>query len=246
MKKIISITCLVLISTVFSCAQKIGNIKLPTVSPTTKLPTTSVLSETDIANGLKEALTKGAKIAADSLNKKDGYYGNSLMRIPYPPELAKMESTLRSMGLGGEVDKFVLSLNRSAENAAKESVPIFTNAITNMTFTDAKNILAGSDTAATSYLRKNTYDSLFAVFTPHISKALDNNLVASQWKYLATTYNKLPTTRTKVNTDIVAFTTGRALKGLFTKVAVEEGKIRNDASARTSDLLKKVFGSQGK
>ncbi len=226
-----------------SCAQ-LGKVKIP---ESVKKATQSVgLSDTDIANGLKEALTKGAKMAADSLNKTDGYYKNPLLKIPFPPELAKMESALRNIGLGSEVDKFILSMNRSAENAAKESAPIFTSAIKKMSFADAKAILQGSDTAATSYLRKSTYDSLFSVFTPHIKKALDNNLVASQWANLTTSYNKLPTTRTKVNTDIVGFTTGKALKGLFVKVAEEESKIRNDASARTSDLLKKVFGSQSK
>lgn len=239
MKKIVLTACIVLAASQACTAQKIGKITIPK-----SVTTATGLSETDIANGLKEALTKGAKMAADSLTKTDGYYKNSLVRIPFPPELAKMESTLRSIGLGGEIDKFILSMNRSAENAAKESIPIFTNAITNMSFTDAKSILQGSDTAATSYLRKSTYQSLYSVFTPHIKKALDNNLVASQWANLTTRYNKLPTTRTKVNTDIVAFTTNKALKGLFVKVAEEEGKIRNDASARTSDLLKKVFGSK--
>lgn len=241
MNKIILTTSILLASATMSCAQKIGRIKIPkSVSTVTQ----SVgLSEEEIAKGLKEALTKGAKMAADSLNKKDGFYGNPLVRIPFPPELTKMESTLRSIGLGKEVDKFILSLNRSAENAAIEAAPIFTKAITNMNIADAKAILKGTDTSATSYLKKATYDSLYTTFTPHIKKALDNNFVASQWTYLATTYNKLPTTRTKVNSDLVAFTTGKALKGLFLKVADEEKKIRHDASARTSDLLKKVFGS---
>lgn len=239
MKKIVLSFCIALAASQACTAQKIGKFSIPK-----SVTTATGLSETDIANGLKEALTKGAKLAADSLTKTDAYYKNPLVKIPFPQDLAKMESTLRSIGLGGEIDKFILSMNRSAENAAKESIPIFTNAITNMSFTDAKSILQGSDTAATSYLRKSTYQSLYTVFTPHIKKALDNNLVASQWANLTTRYNKLPTTRTKVNTDIVAFTTNKALKGLFVKVAEEEGKIRNDASARTSDLLKKVFGSK--
>lgn len=247
MNKLILTASILVASITMSCAQKLGGIKIPkAVTDVTGTTSTVPLSEEDIANGLKEALTKGAKMASDSLNKKDGFYGNPLVRIPYPPELAKMESTLRSMGLGKEVDKFILSLNRSAENAAIEAAPIFTRAITNMNIADAKAILQGSDTSATSYLRKATYDSLYSKFTPHIKKALDNNLVASQWTYLANSYNKLPTTRTKVNADIVAFTTSKALKGLFVKVAEEEGKIRNDINERTSDLLKKVFGSQSK
>lgn len=244
MNKIIMTASILLASATILCAQKIGKIKIPT--SVTSVTQAAGLSEEDIAKGLKEALTQGAKKASDSLNKKDGFYGNPLVKIPFPQELAKMESTLRSMGLGKEVDKFILSLNRSAEDAAVEATPIFTKAITDMKIADAKAILQGSDTSATSYLKKATYDSLYSTFTPHIKKALDNNLVASQWTHLATSYNKLPTTRTKVNTDIIAFTTHKALKGLFVKVAEEEGKIRHDANARTSDLLKKVFGSQSK
>lgn len=241
MNKIFFSVAILLATTSVSFAQKIGKVKIP--SSVNSIAQGAGLSEEDIANGLKEALTKGAKMAADSLNKKNGYYGNSLVRIPFPQELSKMESALRNIGLGGEVDKFILSLNRSAENAAIEATPIFTSAITNMKITDAKKILQGSDTSATSYLKKATYNSLYSTFTPHIKKALDNNLVASQWTYLANAYNKIPTTRTKVNADIVAFTTEKALQGLFLKVAMEEIKIRKNPGARTSDLLKKVFGS---
>ena len=244
MNKIILTASILLATTTLSCAQKLGGIKIP--KSVTTVTQALGLSEEEIAKGLKEALTKGAKIASDSLNKKNGFYGNPLVRIPFPPELVKMESTLRSIGFGKEVDKFILSLNRSAENAAIEAAPIFTKAITNMNIADAKSILQGSDTSATSYLKRATYDSLYSKFTPHIKKALDNNLVASQWTFLANSYNKLPTTRTKINSDIIAFTTGKALKGLFVKVAEEEGKIRHDVNARTSDLLKKVFGSQTK
>jgi hypothetical protein len=241
MNKIIITTAIVFTCISVACGQKIGKITLP--KSITSATSAAGLSEEDIANGLKEALTKGAKKAADSLNKKDGYYGNSLVRIPFPPELTKMETTLRNIGLGNEVDKFILSLNRSAENAAVEAAPIFGKAITNMKIADAKAILTGSDTSATAYLRKITYDSLYSAFKPHITKALDNNLVASQWTYLANAYNKLPMTRTKVNSDLIAFTTGKALKGLFVKISEEEMKIRKNPAARTSDLLKKVFGS---
>ena len=241
MNKLFSITLILALSS-FACnAQILNKIKIPkTTSSVTSL------SETDIINGLKEALTKSSKIASDALNKTDGYNGNPLIRIPFPTELTKMETTLRELGLGKEVDKFVLSLNRSAEQAAVEAAPIFANAITQMNFTDATSILKGSDTAATAYLRKVTYSPLTTAFTPHIKNALDKNFVASQWANLSGIYNKMPTTKTKVNTDIVAFTTGKALQGLFTEVAGEEAKIRKDPLAQTSDLLKKVFGSQSK
>ena len=241
MKKLILTTTILFTFISMVSAQKIGNVTIP--KSITNATSAVGLSEEDIAKGLKEALTKGAKMAADSLNKKNGYYGNALVRIPFPPELSKMESTLRSMGLGNEVDKFIVSLNRSAEDAAVEAAPIFTSAITNMKITDATTILTGADTAATSYLKKATYQSLYSAFKPHITKALGNNLVASQWTNLANTYNKLPLVRKKVNADLIAFTKENALKGLFIKVAQEEIKIRKNPAARTSDLLKKVFGS---
>ena len=131
MNKLILTASILVISTSMSCAQKLGSIKIPkSVSTVTGTTSPVPLSEEEIAKGLKEALTKGAKMASDSLNKKDGFYNNPLVKIPFPPELTKMESTLRSMGLGKEVDKFILSLNRSAENAAIEAAPIFTRAIT--------------------------------------------------------------------------------------------------------------------
>ena len=244
-KSIVSLT-LFLSITSLSFAQ-FGNIKLPSsVESIAKGNGASGLSDTDIVNGLKEALTKGAQTASQTLNKTDGYNGDALVRIPFPQELAHVEKTLREIGLGKQVDEFIVLLNRSAEQAAVEAAPIFVNAVKEMSFQDAKSILTGPDTAATGYLRKATYSSLFSAFSPHIKSAMDKNAVAAKWTPLADAYNKLPTTRTKVNPDLVAFTTNKALKGLFVKVADEEMNIRNNAAARTSDILKKVFGSQGK
>lgn len=241
MNKITLSISIVLITASASFAQ-VGKLKIPTIPKS--VTSATGLSDKEIADGLKEALTKGAKMAADSLNKVNGYNGNPLVRIPFPEELNQVQTKLRSLGMGKQVDEFIVVLNRSAEQAAVEAAPIFTQAITNMSFADAKSILTGSDTSATAYLRKATTDSLTAKFKPHIKKAMDDNFVASKWTPLANAYNKLPTTRTKVNPDLVAFTTGKALKGLFVKVAQEEVKIRKDPAARTSDLLKKVFGSQ--
>jgi hypothetical protein len=203
----------------------------------------SSLTDGEVVQGLKDALAQGATKASQSLNVTDGYYKNLKVKIPFPEDAAHVANELRKLGYGKKVDDFEMTLNRSAEQAAVEAAPIFKNAITAMNFNDAKNILTGSDTAATAYLRKNTFGSLYTTFTPHIQKAMGNNLVTSKWTELTTLYNKLPTTRKKANTDLVAYTTSKALKGLFTLVAEEEGKIRKDPVARTTDILKKVFGS---
>jgi hypothetical protein len=243
MKILISLLFLFILNTFVFCQKK--KIKLPSLSSKSstlsKVNTPVPLTQDQIANGLKEALTQGAKKASEQLNKQDGYNLNSLVRIPFPDEVKQVETTLRKIGLGKKVDEFIVLLNRSAENAAKEAAPIFVNAITSMSITDAKNILTGSDTSATYYLKQNTYDSLDYKFRPHIKSAMDKNLASAYWTDLANTYNKLPTTRTKVNPDLVAYTTGRALKGLFYMIEQEEKNIRTNIQARTTDLLKKVF-----
>lgn len=213
--------------------------------PKIKLPSTGTsgtgLSESDIANGLKEALTIGAQKASDQLHQTDGFNANSLVRIPFPEDAKKVAVELRKLGYGKKVDEFELSLNRSAEEAAKEAAPIFVNAIKQMSITDAKNILTGPDTAATAYLRKSTYSPLYNAFSPHINTALKNNYAASKWTEITTIYNKIPLVK-KVDTDLIRYTTGKALKGVFTLVAEQEAKIRKDPAAQVTDLLKKVFG----
>jgi hypothetical protein len=219
---------------------QLGGIKIPSIGH--KNGGTG-LSETEIIDGLKEALTKGAQAAGAQLNKTDGYLGNSLIKIPFPEEAKRAESALRDIGMGAKVDEFITSLNRSAEQAAKEAAPIFTGAVKQMNFTDAKNILTGSDTAATAYLRKTTFSQLYSAFAPHVHEALNSNSVEKQWNELATAYNKLPFVK-KVSADIVNYTTHKALTGLFVTVAQEEQKIRKDPAAQTSALLKKVFGGK--
>ncbi len=201
------------------------------------------LSEGEIVQGLKEALVKGATGASQSLNKVDGFYKNPKVKIPLPPEAQSVAKTLRDYGYGKKVDQFELKLNRAGEQAAKEAAPIFSSAITGMNFADAKSILTGPDTAATGYLRKTTYASLQSAFTPHVKKAVGDNKVVEAWSELAKLYNKVPLVKKPVNTDLVTYTTQKSLKGLFTLVADEELKIRKDPVSRTTDILKKVFGS---
>lgn len=213
-------------------------------SAATALGATS-LSETDIISGLKEALKLGANNASTQLNALDGFNKNLAIRIPFPPEATKVSTTLRQYGYGAKVDEFELTLNRAAEQAAKDAAPIFVNAISQITITDAKNILQGPDNAATSYLQTKTTEALFTSFSPTIKTALGNTLATSKWTEITKLYNQVPFV-TPVETDLVKYTTNKALSGLFFVVAAEEKKIRDDPAARTTDILKKVFGSVSK
>lgn len=237
MKKILILSVLCVLS-----ISSFGQINLKKIKQAVTTKTVPV-SESDIASGLKEALSIGAKNASGQLNALDGFAKNAKVRIPFPEDAQKVATKLREMGFGKKVDEFELTLNRAAEQAAKEAAPIFVNAITSMTITDAKNILMGPDSAATSYLRTKTSSSLTDAFSPHIKKALDATTATRKWTELATLYNRIPLV-TKVETDLVRFTTGKALKGLFTVVADEELKIRKDPAARVTDLLRRVFGSK--
>ncbi len=198
------------------------------------------LSESEIANGLKEALKIGSQNASSQLNKLDGFNKNLKVRIPFPPDAQRVATELRKLGFGKKVDEFETTLNRSAEQASKEAANIFVGAVSQMTITDAKNILQGKNDAATSFLKQKTSTQLTAAFKPHIEKALQGTLATKKWKELASLYNRIPLVK-PVNTDLVAYTNEKALLGMFTIVADEELKIRQDPAARVTDLLKKVF-----
>ncbi len=210
-------------------------------SATSALPTSS-LTESDISAGLKEALNIGAKNASDQLTALDGFNKNLAIRIPFPPDASVVANKLKEFGYGKEVDDFELKLNRAAEQASKDAAPIFISAISQMTITDAANILKGPDNAATNYLQSKTTETLFTTFSPTIKNALGNSLATSKWTEITTLYNKLPFV-THVDTDLVKYTTNKALSGLFFVLAQEEKKIRDDPASRTTDLLKKVFGN---
>jgi hypothetical protein len=199
------------------------------------------LSEGEIAAGLKEALTVGATNASSLLNQVDGFNGNQLIRIPFPEDVEVVATKLRQMGFGKKVDEFEVTLNRAAEQAAKEAAPIFVSAIKGMSITDAKNILTGADNAATVYLQSKTNQQLYDAFIPHVTTALNSTSATARWEELTTLYNKVPLVK-KVDTDLGRYTTNKALNGLFTVVANEELKIRKDPAARVNDILKKVFG----
>ena len=200
------------------------------------------LGQGEIVNGLKEALTVGAKNAGAKLNIANGFFGNSLIKILLPPEAVKVENALRQVGMGNIVDDLILSMNRAAEDAAGRAAPIFVNAVTSMNINDGLNILRGGNGAATNYLKQKTTGALTEAFRPVINDALKKSGATELWTRVFTTYNKLPMTMKKINPDLVAYATERALSGLFVTISDEENKIRNNASSRVTNLLQKVFG----
>jgi hypothetical protein len=200
------------------------------------------LSNEDIVAGLKEALITGSQKGSSALSQADGFFANAALKILLPPEAQKVESTLRSVGLGKQVDDAILSMNRAAEDACKSAAPIFGNAIKQMSFQDALGILKGSDTAATGYLRGKTTAELTTAFRPVIEQSLHKADATKYWNTLISSYNKINIFgRQKINPDLSAYVTEKALSGIFTQVAIEEKNIRKDPLARTSDILKKVF-----
>lgn len=201
------------------------------------------LSNEDIVAGLKEALSVGAQKSSDKLSSVDGFFANAAIKVLMPEEAKKVESTLRNLGMGNMVDKAILSMNRAAEDASKSAAPIFIGAIKSMSIQDAVGILRGSDTAATSYLKGKTTAGLTEAFRPVIETALQKVNATKYWKDVFETYNRLPTTFNKVNTDLSAYVTDKALSGIFFQVAKEEKDIRENPAARVTDILKKVFGS---
>jgi len=202
----------------------------------------SNLSENEIISGLKEALNVGIKNGATQASSLDGFLKNEAIKLMLPPELQRAEATLRKLGLGSEVDKFIVSLNRAAEDAAKESVPIFTSAITSMSVKDALGILNGADTAATSYLKRTTNTGLYDAFFPVVEKTLDKNEATRYYTDLANAYNKVPLVK-KINPDLKQYATQKAMDGLYHLIGEEEKKIRKDPVARVTQTLKKVFGN---
>lgn len=200
------------------------------------------LSNADIASGLREALQVGIKKGADQASAKDGYFKNSLIKILFPPEMQRVETRLRQIGLGPQVDRFVLSLNRAAEDAAIQSKPIFIKAITSMSIQDAIGILRGPPDAATQYLRRTSGQALVVQFTPEIDKALKKNNTTKYYGDIVSTYNRLPFVQ-KANPNLTEYATNKAVDGLFILVAQEEKNIRENPVARISDILRRVFGS---
>jgi hypothetical protein len=201
------------------------------------------LTDAEVAGGLKEALSIGITKGAAAAAQPDGYNKNSLIRIPFPQDVQKVETTLRTMGMGSLVDNFVLSLNRAAEDAAQEARPIFLGAIRKLTIKDVWGILTGGRDAATQYLKRTTSEELKVAFTPKIQASLDKVNATKYYSDVIGAYNRIPLVQ-KVNPDLTGYATQKAIDGLFLLVAQEEANIRQNPVARTTDLLRRVFAKQ--
>lgn len=205
---------------------------------------TSSLTNDEVVNGLKEALSIGSNNAAGLASKLDGFNKNAKIRIPFPKEAQAVKNTAINLGLKSQVDKFELTLNRAAEEACKNAAPIFKDAVRSMTIADGFKILKGADNAATVYLNEKTNAELYKKFLPVVKAAIQKVQLTKYWNPLITTYNKVPGVQ-KQNPNLDDYVTKKAMDGLFKLIAEEELKIRKDPVARVSDLLKKVFGNKG-
>jgi Protein of unknown function (DUF4197) len=201
----------------------------------------SELSDSKIASGLKQALQVGAENAVKATGRPDGYFGNEAIKILLPKNLQTLEKGLRALGEGPKVDEFILSMNRAAESAAPSAKKIFADAILAMSFEDAHKILSGGDTAATEYFKSKTTEQLTTAFRPVVEKTMDENGVTQQYKALAGHAQDFPFMKSP-SLDITQHVVSKALDGLFYTLAQEEKKIRKDPLARTTSLLKEVFG----
>ena len=204
------------------------------------------LSNAEVISGLKEALTTGTQRSVNIASVVDGFNANTAIRIPFPQEAIKVKNTLLDIGLKKPVEDFELTLNRAAEEAAKEAVPVFVDAITSMTIADGFAILKGGENAATNYLKEKTTAALMAKFRPKVEAATQKVALTNYWKPLADAYNMatILTGGKAVEPDLNGYVTQKAADGLFLLLANEEKKIRQDPLARTTDLLRRVFAQQ--
>ncbi|PUZ26839.1 Protein of unknown function [Chitinophaga costaii] len=217
-----------------------------TSSSTSSTTSTGNVTQNQAAEAIKQALSKGVSSGIALLNKQNGFFGSDIYKVLLPPDAQKVESTLRQIGLGSQVDKAILQINRSAEQAVGQAAPIFVDAIKQMTITDALNIVSGDNTAATTYFKGKTTDKLKSAFSPVIKGKLDSTLATKYYSDIVATYNKLPTTINKANPDLQGYVTDKAIGALFDQIAKEESSIRTNPVSQTTDLLKKVFGGLGK
>ncbi len=229
-------------------SSKIG--KKPTDTKNTSTASTNNtilnLDQNKIGAGLKEALESGIEKQVVKLTQKDGFYKNELVKILLPEELQKVDNTLRKIGMSSLADEGLKVINRAAEEAVKEATPIFIDAVKNITFDDAKNILLGSEDSATQYLEKATSKNLYSKFNPVIQASFENVGADKVWSNIVNTYNAIPLVK-KVNPDLTDYVANETLAGVFKMIAVEEKEIRsNTGGSRNTQLLKDVFSLQDK
>lgn len=245
MKKILLPTLFIAVFSIVACTtqqlQQTADAAKEAMNSGTK-PASNPLTNEEVINGLKEALTVGTNNSSSFASKVDGFYKNPALFIPFPPEAQKVKDWALKLGMNEQLDKFVMTLNRSAEEAAKDAAPVFVNAIKGMSIGDGFAILKGSDNAATQYLRDKTTAELRQKFTPVVQNAINKVELTKYWSPIINNYNKVPFVE-KQNPDLTAYVTDRAMEGLFKLIADEELKIRKDPVARVTDILKRVFGS---
>jgi len=229
-------------SLLLSVTTSYSQISLPKILGGNK--STSGITEGEAGQGIKEALSQGVTNAVLNLNKEDGFFGNELYKMLLPPDALKAEKTLRNLGMGAQVDKAILAINRGAEDAVGFAKPIFVDAIKAMTLKDAVNIIKGDKDEATKYFKDKTKQQLIAAFTPSVKSSLDKTEATKYYSDVINSYNKLPTTFKKADPNLTSYVVGKAVDALFDQVAKEEANIRANPLARTSDILKKVFGGK--
>ena len=206
-----------------------------------QLPQSTGITEAEAAEGIKEALSQGLVKSVLQLNKEDGFFKDAFYKILIPEEARKIENTLRDIGLGSMVDKAILQINRGAEDAAGYAKPIFVDAIKRMDIGDAIGLVRNGDTSATHFFREKTTAQLVTAFTPVIKSSLDKVNATKYYGDMVNKYNSLPLVK-KLNPDLTGYVTNKAINALFDLVAKEEKNIRSNFAARTTELLKKVFG----
>ncbi len=200
------------------------------------------VTQLEAGQGIKEALSQGLVKAVLQLNKEDGFFRDAAYKVLLPPDAIKIENTLRSLGLNSMVDKAILQINRGAEDAAGYAKPIFVNAIQNMTLSDAIGLVKNGDTSATHFFREKTTTQLMAAFLPVIKSSLNKVDATKYYGDIVNKYNDFPLTFTKINPDLAGYVTAKATNALFDQIALEEKNIRNNFAARSTDILKRVFG----
>jgi hypothetical protein len=199
------------------------------------------LSEDRIIAGFREALKIGTENTVELTGKIDGYFANQAIKILLPENIMKFEDAMRFLGYGPKIDEFVLSMNRAAEKAAPHARNIFLDAIKQITFEDARRLLTGGDTSITEFFRDKTYDNLFTAFAPVIEKELEKYDVTAKYMAVVNRYRKLPLAEKISVLDMNRYVTTKALDGLFYVLSEEERNIRNNPSARVTELLREVF-----
>lgn len=240
MKYLIALTCLFSLA---SCSET--TLKEITDVLLSEPETPNSLTSAEVSKGLKQALAIGVEMASERASAEDGFYKNPALYIPFPEEAIKVKQTATDLGLGSQVEQFELTLNRAAEEAAKEAAPIFLNAVASMTIEDAFGILEGGEHAATDYLKNKTTQELTSAFAPKVQAAIEEVKLTQYWEPLVNKYNTttILTGAEPVNADLEGYITERAISGLFVHISAEEEKIRQDPAARVTELLERVFGS---